>query len=580
MGLYSELPANIETVDVIIAGGGTAGCIVAAGLAEADPSFSILVIESGPNGVGNPAVDYPAFFLNNLLPTTTGTSFYKSGPSASLAGRDLVVPCGNVLGGGSAINMMMYSRAQRSDWDSWQTPGWSANEILPVMRKLETYHDPGSMDRHGSSGPIQDDFVPAMNQAGWPEIEDLGSLDDCNEGKRQDTASRYLHPRLEDGLHSNLHVVVESQVVRVLFDGQRASGVLYRPKIKGAAERLIKARKLVVISCGAFGTPTVLERSGVGNPTVLKGAGIPQIIANVPGVGHEHDDHHLIVYPYKSSLEPEETLDGILTGKLDPGELIQKNHKTLGWNAQEVTCKIRPTDSDVAALRPDFQDVWYIEFKDNPNRLLMMMALVNCFPGEPIGVPPGQYFGVSTFTAYPFSRGHVHITGPEASDAVDFDAGFFADGKGIDLRKHRWAYKRQREVARRMQVFRGELPSGHPAFPADSKAACVAPDGPLENVQDIEYSAEDDKLVDDFAREHVSSAWHSSGTCTMAPFDQNGVVDSSLRVYGVEGLKLADLSIVPKSVAANTNHTALVIGEKAASIIIEELGLGACITSA
>lgn len=256
------------------------------------------------------------------------------------------------------------------------------------------------MDRHGCDGPVhvssgtftgkrcQDDFISAMKNVGWPEIEDLGSMDACNgvqravrfvspDGKRQDTASRYLKPRLQDGAHPNLHVLVESQVVRVLFQGKKASGIVYQPKAEGATERTVNASKMVIVSAGAFGTPAVLERSGVGNPEILRRAGIAEVVADVPGVGREYDDHHMLLYPYKSSLNPDETIDGILTGNLNPAELIQNNDKILGWNAQDVTCKLRPTDKDVASLGPVFQEVWDEEFKDSPNKPLMMMALIS-----------------------------------------------------------------------------------------------------------------------------------------------------------------------------------------------------------
>ncbi|KAI1386225.1 alcohol oxidase [Hypoxylon trugodes] len=594
MGLYNELPSSIESVDVIVAGGGTAGCIVASRLAEADPNLSILVVESGIDGAGLPIVDYPALLLGNLAPGSPTMTFYEGKESGNRK-RPIVIPAANVLGGGSAVNMMMYSRAQRSDWDSWKTPGWSADELLPLIKKLETYHGPGSMDVHGSSGPIhvstgtycgtrsQNDFISAMNKVGWPEIEDLGSLDACNgvqravrfmspDGKRQDTASRYLRPLLQDGHHPNLYVVVKSRVVRVLFEGEKASGVVYRSE--GGTDRTIKATKTVVISCGAFGTPAILERSGVGDPEVLGRAGV-SVIANVPGVGRGYEDHQLMMYAYKSSLTPEDTIDGVLFGRMGVAELIKTNHKMLGWNAQDVTCKIRPTAKDIAVLSPEFQEVWNEEFRDNPNKPLMMMSLVNGYPGDPIGIPPGQYYGISTFTVYPHARGHVHITGPDLNDPIDFEAGFFSDEKGIDLKMHRWVYKKQREAARRMNVFRGELPGHHPPFSAESKAALIDSemDGPLTDEKDIEYSAEDDAIIDEWARDKVGTCWHSLGTCKMAPIDQYGVVDQNLNVHGFRNLKVADLSIVPKNVAANTNHTALVIGEKAADIIIEELGL-------
>lgn len=126
-----------------------------------------------------------------------------------------------------------------------------------------------------------------------------------------------------------------------------------------------------------------------------------------------------------------------------------------------------------------------------------------------------------------------------------------------------------------MNVFRGELPMTHPPFPTGSKAACTDLDGaPGDDVQDIEYSSEDDAIIDQWLRQNVGSAWHSLGTCRMAPKDQGGVVDQTLGVHGIAGLKIADLSIVPKNVASNTNNTALVIGEKAADLFIKELGIG------
>ncbi|KAH9901808.1 alcohol oxidase [Xylariomycetidae sp. FL2044] len=586
MALHTELPEGITAVDVIVAGGkltvipgGTAGCVVAARLAEADPNLSVLVIESGPNGAGNPLVDYPALFLGNLAPTSTTAAFHKSKASPFVANREIFVPTSAVLGGGSAINMMMYNRAQRCDWDSWKTPGWSSEEILPFLKKVETYH--GGTYR---SLRAENAFVSAVVQTGYSEHEDLSSLDSCNgvqravrfvspDGKRQDTASRYLQPLLGDGKHPNLHVLVESQVLRVIIENKKATGVVYEVKSKDTVARTIQANRMVVVACGALGTPAILERSGVGSPETLGRSGIPTTAAEIPGVGHQYGDHQYLVYPYLSSLTTEETMDSVITGGLSAEDMIRTKHRFLGWNAQDATCKLRPTETDVSSLGPQFKRMWEQDFRGVPSKPLVMMTLVSCYPGAPIGVPPGQYFGIASFTAYPVLSGHVHITGPEASDPLDFDTGFLSDEEGVDLVQHRWAYKKQREIARRMDVFRGELPSGHPPFPAHSKAACVKLDGPLTNVQDIEYSGEDDAIIDQWVRTNIGTPWRSLGTCKMAPLEEHGVVDQDLNVHGLANLKLADLSIVPKNVAANTANTAMVIGEKAASIFIKELGL-------
>lgn len=203
-----------------------------------------------------------------------------------------------------------------------------------------------------------------------------------------------------------------------------------------------------------------------------------------------------------------------------------------------------------------------------------MVLTVIRFPGDPSSITPGQYFAVSVFTVYPYSRGHLHVTGSSVGDPLDFSTGFFSDTGDVDIKKHIWAYKKQREIVRRMDTYRGEVAAAHPPFPAGSKAAAIETDGPLKDMTDLEYSAEDDAVLEKWLRENVNTTWHSLGTCKMAPLDNYGVVDANLNVYGVEGLKIADLSIPPSNVAANTNNTALAIGEKAADIFIRELGFG------
>ncbi|KAI1824102.1 alcohol oxidase-like protein [Xylaria intraflava] len=597
MGLYTQLPEDIQEVDIVIAGGGTAGCIIASRLADADRNLRILVIEGGPNNRDEPLVIHPAFLNANLAPGSKTMTFHASKKSEFLADRELVIPAASVLGGGSSVNFSVYSRAQRTDLDSWAIPGWSVDELLPYMKKLETYHGQGSKELHGSDGPVvissgtmrltrvEDDFLASLKAVGYPEIDDLGDLDSCNgaqravrfvspDGMRQDTAHSYLHPRLEDGAHPNLHVLVETKVERVILDNKRATGVVYKSNSAsaGTETRSIKARKMVIVCGGTLGTSAILERSGIGSPEILKRAGVQPII-EVAGVGQGFQDHHLSVCPYKSSLNPDETHDSINGGRFDMEN--PETRKLLGWNATDITCKLRPTESDVAALGPEFQEVWEKEWKHNKNKPMVVMAAYNAFLGVQLGLPVAQYFCHNIFTAYPFSRGHVHITGPGLDDKLDFDPGFFGDAGGIDIKKCRWAYKVQREIARRRSIYRGEVAQGHPPFPADSKAACIEVTEPLpRTISNIEYTPEDDATIDQWLRKNVMSTWHSLGTCKMGERDELGVVDPSLSVYGVEGLKVADLSIVPRNIGAHTANTAFVIGEKAADIIIHELGLG------
>ncbi|KUI59148.1 Alcohol oxidase [Cytospora mali] len=608
MGLYTKLPDAIDKVVIVIAGGGTAGCVVTSRLADADPELSILVIEGGPNNE-TPNIEYPACFLAHLMPDSKTNLFYMTQKSPAVADRMLLLATGGVLGGGSSTNMMMYSRAQRSDWDSWETPGWSADEMLPYLRK--TYHGRDNKGVHGHDGPIhvsrgtwnspriENEFISAAEKVGWSEVHDLSDLESSNavwraqrfispDGKRQDAASCYVHPRLRSGKHPNLHVLVESQVTRVLIENKRAVGVeivptpRFHPDSADQPLRSVKARKLVIASCGACGTPALLERSGVGDPKVLDRAGVP-VVADLPGVGNSYEDHHLLARPYLNNLTPADTLDGLVFGRMGSYEdLLKTNNKMLGWNGQEVQGKVRPTEAEVAALGPDFQKAWDREFRDHPDKPLVVFsvmggqALSERFPGDPRLATGDPCLSVTAFTVYPFSRKHIHITGPKLDDPVDFVTGFFADEGQLDIKKHIWMYKKQREVIRRMPSYRGEMAQCHPPFAAESGAACVKlPDCPLAaDAPDIEYSAEDDAVLEKWLRENVSTTWHSLGTCKMLPRDQMGVVDASLGVYGVQNLKIADLSIAPRNVAANTNNTALAVGERAADIFIKELGLG------
>ncbi|CAJ2509991.1 Uu.00g058910.m01.CDS01 [Anthostomella pinea] len=560
----SPIASDVQEVDVIVAGGGTAGCIVAARLADADPDLSILVIEEGSDNLGNPMISHPAFCYTHVSPGGQTTRFYKGIKEPNVAGREINVPSGAILGGGSA------------------THGWSADDMLYYLKKFETYHGLGQQAHHGYDGPIHisdgrfratrstEDFIAAAGQLLWPEIDDLQSIETNNgvqrampyvsphNGIRQDVANRYLRPRLQDGKHPNLYVLIETQVVRVLFDGQRSSGVVCRPNPRVQPEntgsRLIKARKMVVVSCGAFGTPLLLERSGIGKPGILNRADVP-LVTDLPGVGEQYQDHHLLLYPYKTNLDPGETLDALAGGRVDPGELMKNNDRILSWNAQDITCKIRPSAADVASLGPDFKTAWDRDFKDVLSRPLVLLALLNVFPGDPTSVSAGQYIAVSTFTVYPYSRGHIHISGPLLEDEPEFASGFFSDVAGLDIKKHVWAYKAQREIIRRMNCYRGE-DDANPASPT----------------RPITYTAEDDAVLENWLRENVNTTWHSLGTCRMARAEM-GVVDPRLGVYGVSGLKIADMSIAPQNVAANTASTALAIGEKAADLFIQELGL-------
>ena len=167
-------------------------------------------------------------------------------------------------------------------------------------------------------------------------------------------------------------------------DDKRAVGVVYTPNpqfqpVIGLTQhplRTVRARKLVVITCGACGTPPVLERSGLGDRKILEHAGVP-LVEELPGVGKDYQDHHLILYPYKTSLGPDQTIDAIISGRRDAAEMVRNNDKMLGWNSIDISSKLRPTEYEVTALGPEFRQIWDRDFKDAPNRPLMLCGIVS-----------------------------------------------------------------------------------------------------------------------------------------------------------------------------------------------------------
>ncbi|KAG9918669.1 alcohol oxidase, partial [Aureobasidium melanogenum] len=612
--------------DVIFAGGGTAACVAAGRLAVADPSLSILLVEGGKNNYNDPTVVNPAMYLVHLAPGSQTALFYEANSEEALNGRKAIVPSGGILGGGSSINFMMYTRAQGVDFDDWDTEGWTAKDLLPLMKRLETYHltDPDiDQSLHGHEGPMHvsngtyfqeeaaQDVLKASIATGHEVTADAQDLHKdirglkgvgvfskwakyiSPEGKRQDAAHAYIHPLMQSGGYPNLHLLLNSKVTRVTFDeNNRANGIEYVPTpssqpvggVNSTGPFQVTARRMVVVSAGALGTPSILERSGVGSKEILERLDIP-VVSNLPDVGEHYQDHHLILYPYKTSLKPSETLDGLLSGRKDFGEAIQNQDPMLGWNGIDVCSKIRPTDKEIEAMGSNFKEHWNRDFKDRPTRPVMLTGVVQSFLGDHKVLPrredgePQQYCTMGAYTAYPYSRGDIHITSKDVTTPASFNTGFLK--AEADVQKQIWAYKKQREIYRRTDAYSGELDFGHPKFPAGSKAALQ--DGPVakflsqedrNNLPEIEYSAEDDEAIEKHVRDNVNTTWHSLGTCRMAPRDKGGVVDANLNVYGVTGLKLCDLSICPGNVGANTNNTALLVGEKAADIFAQDLGLG------
>ncbi|KAJ7436330.1 GMC oxidoreductase-domain-containing protein [Mycena latifolia] len=598
-------PHSIEAeYDLIFAGGGTAACITASRLAAAFPDLTILVLEGGPTTKDKKEHIQPGQYITHLAPTSKTMQFYKSAASDHAAGRSVVVASGRCVGGGSSVNFMLYNRPAASDFDDWETEfgnvGWSSKDLILMLQKAETYEIDPAKPTHGSDGPLKVSFGSEVLDIGkqfldvGPKFEkdrprsdegnglDLASINVffkmpkwiSSNGRRSDVAHHYVyHKDLK-----NLSVLDGCLVNRVVIENGVATGVeyLFDKRVYESAPqdmRIVNARKLVVVSAGAMGSPLILERSGLGKKEILSRAGIP-VIAELPGVGENYQDHAFLVTPYLADPDTT-TFDSLFRGEPETwGRLLAQWEKDgtglMGTNGVDAAIKIRPSAEELAELGPDFTKYWNEAFANKPDKPLFWLSGVSGLPADQSALPPIKFLCSLCFLGYPASRGYLHISSSDPYAAPDFQAGFLSDP--ADVAALRWGYKKGRELIRRLPAFRGALTPAHPQFSQDSPAALTDTEPVPIDAPRVAYSAEDDKVIDANIRQFVATTWHSLGTCAMKPLEQGGVVDSKLNVYGIKNLRVADLSIPPSNVNSNTYSTAVAIGEKAAVIIAEELG--------
>jgi alcohol oxidase len=577
--------------------------VIAARIAAADENLSILVVEEGSNNFNKDVVVNPLFHIEHSInPDNKTITWLLGDPSPALDSKPSRLAKPNILGGGSSVNAMIYTRASACDYDAWDAPGWSAAELLPYLKKFETYHGPDPDNVHGTDGPIhishgpwsaqrvEDELMEAWRKVGVEELPDVQNLKTGHgaqrymkyiapDGKRSDAAHCYLHPLLQEG-RKNVHVLCETRIARVILDAnRRATGAEMVSKSAPEQKKIVRARKLVVVSCGAILTPTVLERSGIGAANILEKAGV-DVVVDLPGVGEQLQDHHLCAWPYYTSLESDETIDDILHVDGCRDQALSQGGPRLGWSAYDTTAKMRPSEAEVKQLGEAFERIWNRDFRSDPSRPLMITTPLN-FTIKPWTPEPGRCISFLNYSAYPYGRGRVHITGPNVDDPLATFSGYLTGEEAdFDVKAQIWAFKKGREVIRRTTFYRGDAnfpvelgqSQGSTAAPVNSSGQSTVVHNPDE-VVDLVYTAEDDKVIERAVRQRISTAYHSLCTAPMRPREKDGVVDYDLNVHGTSALKVCDNSIAPGQVGANTNNTALMIGEKAAAIILAELCL-------
>ena len=524
--------------DTIVVGAGSAGCVLANRLSE-NPAHRVLLIEAGGSD-WNPWLHIPVGYFKTMHNPAFDWC-YLTEPDQGIAGRQLQWPRGKVLGGSSSLNGLLYVRGQAQDYDRWAelgNDGWSFDEVLPFF-KISEDNERGADEFHAVGGPqkvsdlrlrrpIAEYFIRAATEIGIPLNEDYNGATQegvgyfqqtAYKGLRWSTAKSFLRPVRH---RRNLSLITKAQVSRLLLDGRSVTGVEYSQA--GKLHR-VKANAEVILSAGAINTPQILQCSGIGDPEWLAQAGVETAHA-LPGVGRNLQDHLQIRLVFKTSAR---TLNDELNNplkKLWAGLqylLTRSGPLTLAASQVVIFTRSRPS-----VERPDIQ--------------FHMQPLSADKPGE--GVHPFSAFTASVCQLRPHSRGEIRI---RSSDPMQYPAiypNYLSDERdcqvAIDAIK----------VARRIAA-------------APSLKTHIID----EYVPGRQYQG--DEALLQAAREHSQTIYHPVGTCKMGK-DELAVVDSRLRVHGIENLRIADASIMPEIVSGNTNAPTIMIGEKAAQMILQD----------
>lgn len=524
--------------DFVVVGGGTAGCALAARLSE-DPHLSVCLLEAGGSDrhafISIPAAVQAAIGTRRLNWGFTTT------PQPGLDNRQIPLPRGRVLGGSGSINGMVYHRGHPHDYDDWAragAAGWSYAEVLPYFTRSENNLDHPQSVYHGRGGPLTistprqpnpmtADFIAAVRDLGFPVCKDFAGPEPegaglrqatIRDGQRDSTARAFLRPALA---RSNLTVMTGCFARRILFEGLRPRSVEF---VRDDRAQRVHARREIILCAGAIQSPQLLLCSGVGDPGDLSSLGIAVVHA-LPGVGRNLHDH--LATPVRMDMS-DSTSYGLSWRALPRGlwnvlEYAVAHRGPLAGNVFEACAFLR---SDPGLDRPDLQLVFQ-PWKPPTTRL---------------PVPIGHGFGISPVLLHPKSRGRLTIRSPDALEAPLVDTGLLSHPDDLP------------QLVRAVRLCRRILTAAPFARYHGIEAA------PGELVQSDEEIAR-------FIRATAYTVHHPVGTCRMGN-DAGAVVDPSLKVRGLEGLRVADASVMPSIIGGNTNAPVIMIAEKAADLIL------------